>query len=397
MRAKRVRIYPDKGQRNLFRQWFGTSRFVYNETVNHLNLPKAERENHWMAAATKRILPALPSWADPVPFQVKKIAVEDAYKAFSNGCRKAKQTGAPFKLSYRSRKDPKQSCYIPKSALKDAGIYPRIAGKLKKSEEFPDDSLDSRLVFEHGRWFVIVPYKVEIAQAESQGRAVAIDPGVRTFATCFSEGLAVKIGEGDFARIARLGRCMDDLISRMSKAKCRPKARMKKALGRMKWKLWDLVDEIHFKTINLLVGVYDIIILPKGGTSDMVAKSTRRIQSKTVRSMLTYAFHRFAMRLESKAHSLGKQVVRCSEAWTSQTASWTGEIKKIGSAKTIVSKGVKVDRDINGARGIFIRALGDTPLLGNGMHWLADEQSAFVSKKVSALSFGDPPTLFTRD
>lgn len=38
-------------------------------------------------------------------------------------------------------------------------------------------------------------------------------------------------------------------------------------------------------------------------------------------------------------------------------------VKKIGVAKTITSNDVTLDRDLNGARGIFLRALGDNPLL----------------------------------
>lgn len=372
IRVKRVRIYPDAIQRNLFRQWFGTSRLVYNETVKHLNLPAGQREKTWISAA-KKIMAGLPDWASPVPYETKREAVHDAYKAFSNECKKAKKSGKPFKLSFRSRKDPKQSCFIPATALRDDGVFPTLAGKLRRAEPWPEGPRDSRLVLEHGRWFLMVPYRVVVAKAESQGRAVAIDPGVRTFATCFAEDMAVKIGAGDFARIARLGRSMDDLISRMSGVGCRKRRRMKKALARMKWKMWDLIDEIHFKTINLLLSAYDVVIFPESGTSEMVAKSTRKIRSKTVRAMLTYAFHRFSQRLESKAKSLGKSVARCSEAWTSKTASWTGEIKNIGSAKSIKSGGVRVDRDINGARGIFLRALGDTPSLkASSVHSLAN-------------------------
>ena len=51
------------------------------------------------------------------------------------------------------------------------------------------------------------------------------------------------------------------------------------------------------------------------------------------------------------------------EAYTSKTASWTGEIVRIGGAKVIRSNGVSMDRDYNGARGIFLRALVDTPSL----------------------------------
>jgi len=49
-------------------------------------------------------------------------------------------------------------------------------------------------------------------------------------------------------------------------------------------------------------------------------------------------------------------VLRVNETYTSKTANWTGEMKKIGGAKTITSNGVTVDRDLNGARGIFLRA-----------------------------------------
>lgn len=231
------------------------------------------------------------------------------------------------------------------------------------SEKFPDEARDSRLIFEHGRWFIIVPYRVATVKAENQGRIVALDPGVRTFITGYAEDGVFKIGNGDFARIARLGRFMDDLISRMSKAKAKQRRRMKKALSRMKFMVWDLIDEIHFKTISFLLSNYDVVLLPTFETSQMVARSNRKIRSKTVRAMLSFSFHKFGMRLQSKAAELGKQVFRVNEAYTSKTASWTGEIKKIGSAKTITSGGVTLDRDVNGARGIFLRALGDNPSL----------------------------------
>jgi putative transposase len=96
----------------------------------------------------------------------------------------------------------------------------------------------------------------------------------------------------------------------------------------------------------------------------MVVKSSRKIKSKTVRSMLTYSFFQFSQRLETKAKELGKYVYRGSEAYTSKTASWTGDVKNISSAETIKSKGIVMDRDINGARGIFLRALGDSPWAG---------------------------------
>ncbi|WP_420825632.1 helix-turn-helix domain-containing protein [Thiocystis minor] len=59
-------MYPTTEQKSLFRQWLGTSRYVYNATVKHLGLPKEERAGHWMGAA-KIVLPSLPEWAGPIP------------------------------------------------------------------------------------------------------------------------------------------------------------------------------------------------------------------------------------------------------------------------------------------------------------------------------------------
>ena len=64
-------------------------------------------------------------------------------------------------------------------------------------------------------------------------------------------------------------------------------------------------------------------------------------------------------------------VIDCNEAYTSKTVSWTGEvIDNLGGSRVIKSPstGLKMDRDLNGARGIFLRALVDTPWLRNHLN-----------------------------
>ena len=116
---------------------------------------------------------------------------------------------------------------------------------------------------------------------------------------------------------------------------------------------------------NFLVDNFDIILLPTFETKDMVKRGTRKIRSKTARMMMTFAHYRFKLFLKHKAHETGKLVIDVNEAYTSKTCSWTGEVnRKLGGAKVMVgSDGQRMDRDINGARGIFLRALGDTPAL----------------------------------
>lgn len=364
--AKRIRIYPTAVQKKIFRQWFGASRYVYNKTVEYLNQPKELREKHWMRAALK-ILPALEEWAAGIPYQVKKIAIRDAYQALINGCKKHRKTGETFELKFRSRKNPRQSCFIPSSAFgeKFPSIYPKITGELHMAEKLQDNPRDSRLLYEHGRWYVVIPYRKAITFTENQGRVVALDPGIRTFLTGFSEDMVFKLGDGDFSRIARICIWMDKLISKMSKVSSRHKRKMKQALSRMRWKVWNLIDELHFKSIRLLLNRFDVLLLPTFETAQMSSRTERKLRAKSVRSMLTFAHFRFKQRLKAAAIAVGKIVLDVSEAYTSKTASWTGELKNIGGAKRICSNGITVDRDINGARGIFLRALGDTPSLRN--------------------------------
>ncbi len=97
----------------------------------------------------------------------------------------------------------------------------------------------------------------------------------------------------------------------------------------------------------------------------MAKKGRRRIRSKSVRQMLTLSHYQFKQFLKHKAEEMGKVVIDVNEAYTSKTVSWTGEMVKIGGSKIIKSPstGESMDRDLNGARGIFLRALVDTPWL----------------------------------
>lgn len=306
-------------------------------------------------------------WLKKCPHQLRGIAVKDAYEALSSGMRKLKAKLIPkFELKFRSRKKPQQSCFIPKTAIKQNDIYVKKIGKIRMHGIIPEkeNMCDSRLVYNNKRWFLHIPYKTKVICTENQGRTIALDVGIRTFVTSYSgENCVCKIGTGDFKRITRLLIVVDRYYSLISKAKCRVKYKLKKKICKIRNKISDLTDELHFKTIKFITDNFDRIVLPEFNTQDMVIKRSRKIRSKTVRSLLSFSFFKFSQRLIAKASSINKVVIRCSEAYTSKTASWTGEIiHNLGGKKYISSDGITVDRDINGARGIFLRALVDKPL-----------------------------------
>ncbi len=133
----------------------------------------------------------------------------------------------------------------------------------------------------------------------------------------------------------------------------------------MRKKIKNLIKEIHFKTARFFVDTFDVILLPTFETSQMTGKKNRKrkLRSKTVRAMLTWSHYQFKVRLKNKALEFGKKVIDVCEAYTSKTVSWSGEIKKVGGSRVIKAGGIKMDRDLNGARGIFLRSLVDSPVL----------------------------------
>lgn len=362
-KSRKIRLFLNPEQKALLKQWFGVSRFVYNTTIKYLQEPGTKA--NWMGIKTE-ILNGLPEWAKSVPFQIKSIAIKDACLAVKAAKKGFKKDGQIRKCRFRSRKDTKQSIFIPKSAIKACGIYHSILDKCRLKEALPAEFSDGRLTLAYGEYYLVVSEQVQPAQTDNQGRMVALDPGVRTFMTFFSETSFGWLGNDSNLHIQKLCFRLDKLISSLSKSPANQKRRLKKAASRLRCKIKNLVKELHHKTAKFLVENFDVILLPTFETSQMVSKSRRKLRNKSVRQILTLSHYEFKTFLKWKAWEQSKIVIDCNEAYTSKTVSWTGEIvKNLGGARTIksFSTGLKMNRDLNGARGIFLRALVDTPWL----------------------------------
>jgi len=146
-----------------------------------------------------------------------------------------------------------------------------------------------------------------------------------------------------------------------------------KCNNRLRWKIRDLISELHNKTAIFLVKNFDLIVIPTFEASNMVLKAARKIRAKSVRSMLSLSHFKFKEHLKFKAWEFGKRVVEVCEAYTSKTRSWDGEIvHNLGGQKFITDGNITMDRDYNGGRGVFLRSLVDSPTL-------ASCKSAFVA------------------
>lgn len=403
--SRKIRIYPTKEQQNCFLYWFAGNRAAYNITNEYLK-QKGTIAN-WKNIKTDllNILSSTNHYLDNVPYQIKSLAIKECCLAVQKAKRDFKKTGKYQEVSFKRIKNPIQSCYIPKSAIKKNSIYVNIvstyianktntkkdkrSGSLDTTEKFPKNPMDSRLVLESGRWFLCISYEEKInpqldfennpiVDAEIQGKkVVSLDPGIRSFITFYSLDSCGKLGEGAFTEIQKLGFELDFLLSLKKKTsnKLRFKKRnFSKVISRIRHRIKDLIREMHHKVALFLVQNFDIILMPKFETQQMVTKNSRKLNSKTARNMMTFSFYKFSLILKDKARRYGRMIVDVTEEYTSKTVSWNGEIKeKLGSARWITSEGIVMDRDYNGARGIMLKWLSDLDGLGRSPFIGSDE------------------------
>ena len=272
------------------------------------------------------------------------------------------------RVRFRSRKNPRQTFTVQANCVSLDGIYRTKLSDMLMAERLPIavNRNICRLTLRYEQYHLAVPYDEKLPpQRENQARMVALDPGVRSFLTWYCADSVGKIAQGAFFRIQRLCERLDDLLSRAQKSPSRRRRNMRRAAGRMRVRIENLIQELHRQAARFLVDSFDVILLPTFETSEMVERSRRRIRSKTLRNLLSLAHYRFGMFLRHKAHEAGVAVLSVNEAYTTKTVSWTGEsIENLGGASVIVGHdGERMDRDYNGARGIYQRALGDTPAL----------------------------------
>ena len=289
------------------------------------------------------------------------------------------------RVHFRSRKNPRQTFTVQAGCVTDLGIYRTKLGDMQMAEKLPvpENRNICRLSLRYGQYHLSVPYNEKLPpERENQARVVALDPGVRSFLTWYCADSVGKIAEGAFFRIQRLCERLDDLLSRAAKSPSRRRRNMRRAANRMRLRIESLVQELHRQAARFLVDSFDVILLPTFETSEMVERGRRRIRSKTVRNLLSLAHYRFGMFLRHKATEDGVVVLSVNEAYTTKTVSWTGEVlENLGGASVVVAQdGERMDRDYNGARGIYLRALGDIPAL---RAWLSECAASVSESRLS--------------
>jgi putative transposase len=298
-------------------------------------------------------------WQTSVPFDIRNNAVRDAHKAWIS-VQKKWELKEKAEIHFRKKKILTQSILLPKSCLGTNTFYISYMNIVKAKHSLKSDG-DTRLVKTPLGYELHIIQKSLLENQEKVRNVIALDPGVRTFMTGFDNNGVVDIC-GQVETLCKLKNAYYKLRWKAFKTSARSRQRMIKASYRINRRIQNLINEMHYKTIKYLTDNYSDIILPCFYVSQMTRKKNRRINKKTVQSMLLLSHYKFRDRLVRNATRDGVNVWLSNESYTSKTCTKCGhEHKKLGGSKIFKcpSCNLNIDRDINGARNILLRVISE--------------------------------------
>lgn len=345
-----------------------TSRYVYNKCLegikngDDINFFKL-RNKYVIAKNNKEVK----EWETQTPKDVRAGSTKDLVTACKTAFKNLSQGNiSKFKMKYRSKKQGYQSIVIPKTAItlknKYVEIYKsygldkikickELTKRKKKGKQNLNIEYDCRLqVNNYNQWFLLVPVSAQ-KTINPNNEKCALDPGSRKFQTIYSPFEARKLVKNNIY-LAKLRNKIAHYQQLRSKKYIRRSQMMKKI--RKQWKIYkNMLDDLHFQTCNYLTQIYKEIFLPRFESQKMVKK----LNPTTSFDILNLQHYKFKERLKNKCLERNCNLNICTEEFTSKTCTNCGVLTNVGSNETFNCKSCKltIDRDINGARNIYIK------------------------------------------
>lgn len=401
-RTQKLRFYPNREQKLLLKKCFDTGRFVYNNAINVINTRFSTRKKEFEDSLTCVLCKAdkeedsflckkhknrkLPwklniklesvrpdamkndedlsddeQWQKEVPYDTRQLMVKEAVSMYKSAVtNKLRGNIQHFQLGFKSRKNSRQICCINKNAIKKGFrlFVSRLKNKsklrfrTKVKRKLSTIDHDCKILKDGKAYYLLLIHDMEVNPVKHPHDYVAMDPGVRTFQTCYSPS-GIILESGDPSRVRSIASRIDLLQSLRTKIKSK---RITHRIHSLNKKIRDVVTNMHYQTAAVLTDNFKNILLPTFCTSKM---KTGGLASKTKRTMDYFGFYQFKQKLRLMCYKKDCNLYIVDEAYTTMTCTCCGELNTIGSNKVYTCKSCNFigPRDICGARNILLKHL----------------------------------------
>lgn len=367
MTCKRVKISPTPDQKVILISWFDACRKMYNATIakiRHLFKVEGRTVTSWMTLRTKYlkkekeqiITTSLKFGKKNVPAHIIDNSIKHACTAYKSALSNLKGSNIKhFRLRYRSKGSKSFTMEVEKSCFNKSNLF----GQLKASydgEPFDLFSVKNNANLKYDKrentFILFVPIEIQSESLPERSPVIALDPGVRTFMTGIGSGEVFEFGKGCTERLKQLHLKIDKIEGRKFPNK-------KRVLMKCRRKIRNLVSEMHWTVIDFLTKHYDNIVVGNISSQKIISNESSTLSNMTKRLSSSLSFYLFSQRLASKCQQRQVKFSLIDESYTSKICSCCGwENRELKGSKTFdcLGCGVSLDRDVNGARGILIKA-----------------------------------------
>jgi transposase len=304
-------------------------------------------------------------WELETPKEVRAGAVNDVCKAIKTGMSNLKAGNIKhFRLGYRKKKDNHKSILLPKNFLQNKKgvihIAPRFfkeACKFKmgkntiKKHKNIEINNDSRICKQHNEYWLIIPVPYKMSPKEKPVNYCGVDPGVRTFMTTFGNQ-----GCTEYEHNTSLIVLLDKKIRLLKDRRERKTRVTKRRILKVEKKKSNIINELHWKTINEMLKVNDFIFYGDIKSHSIVKGKQNSTLNRNVNNL---KFYKFKERLLFKSIERSKKVYLVNEAYTTQTCSFCGNKYNPGCSKiyNCVLCKKSIGRDVNASKNILMKGI----------------------------------------
>lgn len=221
---------------------------------------------------------------------------------------------------------------------------------MKKFKNF-NITNNSKLEYDGTYYYLIVNTTIkEKKEKKQKHKIISIDPGVKTFATCYDPDGEIVIFNRNKDLINKLKQKIDDL---------KYYGKNNRYILKTHRKIKNIIDDVHWRMITYLMKNYNTIILPTFESQGMVNGSKRR---QLNRELMILSHYKFRQRLNYKARMYeNTAVIATTEEYTTKTCGKCGLLNdkiKLGDGIFYCKNcDLTMDRDYNAARNILIKTL----------------------------------------
>ena len=344
LKVVKVRLYPNKQQKQLIHKTFGSCRFVYNMLLDAKIKAYECGDNLSIYELKKRLVPMKNANGgeflkeiDSTALQNSILKIDIAYKNFFRRVKLGEKAGFPrFKTKHNSR----QSYQTSTASIKNKKIYLPKIGKVKAKfhrGEIIGKIKTVTISYEANQYFASINYedgKEEIV-GRNNGKSIGIDVGVKVFAYTSENKLINPKEEHDLTKdIEKMIKAQKSLSRKKKGSANREKAKIKLAKKHLKIKNKrnDFLHKISKElSENQTIKVEDLKIrnMSKKAKGSIENPNMRaNAKSGLNRSILQQSWGKFFELLEYKLKRNGGTLVKVNPQYTSQKCSRCGHISK---------------------------------------------------------------------